>query len=215
MPAATRPDEEGCATDRHAIQWCLMQIVLARHGRPPVPATVGLAAVRLSVCAFVLTVLSACHGSKSERDNLAARGMIDETAPVKATVQIVIQAPLAKIWDLLTDIKDWSAWQPDITAVEIKAAPALTVPFTWSTGGMTIHSTIRLFDRDRNVGWTGRAFHIHAIHIWSLSPLPDGRVLVKTRESMDGWLIDRFYSSRQLQESDQKWLEHLKKAAES
>jgi hypothetical protein len=35
-----------------------------------------------------------------------------------------------------------------------------------------------------------------------------------TRESMDGWPIDRFYSSRGLQESDKKWLKYLKKAAE-
>jgi hypothetical protein len=32
---------------------------------------------------------------------------------------------------------------------------------------------------------------------------------------MDGWLVDRLYSSRELLESDKKWLEHLKKAAES
>jgi hypothetical protein len=77
---------------------------------------------------------------------------------------------------------------------------------------MTIHSTIRLFDPDRTIGWTDRAFHIHAIHVWTLSPLPDGRVLVKTRESMDGGLVGRFYSSRELLESDKMWSEHLKKA---
>jgi hypothetical protein len=167
------------------------------------------------IAACLLTARSACSVSKVDRDNLAAQGLIDERAPVKATVQIIIEAPPAKIWDLLTDIRDWATWQPDISKVVIQAAPAVTVPFNWSTGGMTIHSTIRLFDPDRSVGWTGRAFHIHAIHIWPLSPLPDGRVLVETRESMDGWLVDRFYSSRELLEVDRQWLEHLKKAAES
>jgi hypothetical protein len=80
---------------------------------------------------------------------------------------------------------------------------------------MTIHSTIRLFDAGRTVGWTGRAFHIHAIHIWTLTPRPNGRVLVETRESMDGWLLDRFYTSRDLQKSDERWLRQLKQAAES
>jgi hypothetical protein len=176
---------------------------------------VGLVAARLLVCAFVITGLMACTASKLDRDNLAAQGMINDRAPVKATVLIIIQAPPEKIWGLLTNIKDWATWQPDISDVAIQAAPAVPVPFTWSTGGMKIHSTIRLFAPDRSIGWTGRAFHIHAIHVWTLSPLPDGRVLVETRESMDGWLVDKFYSSRQLQESDKKWLEHLKKAAES
>ena len=176
---------------------------------------VGLGAAKLLVFAFLMIGQTACSASKLDRDNLAAQGMIDELAPVKATVQVTIQASPAKIWGLLTNIKDWATWQPDISEVAIQAAPAVTVPFTWSTAGMTIHSTIRLFDPDRTLGWTGRAFHIHAIHIWTLSPLPDGRVLVETRESMDGWLVERFYSSRELQESDKKWLEHLKKAAES
>jgi len=173
-----------------------------------------LVAAWLLLFVFSMTGLSACGASKFDQE-LAARGMIDEHAPVKTTVQIVIQAPPEKIWALLTNIKDWAAWQPDISEVRIQAAPAPAVPFTWSTGGMTIHSTIRLFDSDRAVGWTGRAVHLHAIHIWTLNPLPDGRVLVETRESMDGWLIGRLYSSRELQESDKKWLEHLKKAAES
>ena len=175
----------------------------------------GLVAAKLLIFAFVMTGLTACSASKFDRETLAAHGMIDEHAPVKATVQIAIQAPPEKIWGLLTNIKEWAAWQPEISNVEIQAAAGVTVPFTWSTGGTTIHSTIRLFDPYRTVGWTGRAFHIHAIHIWTLSPLPDGRVLVETRESMDGWLVDRFYSSRELRESDKKWLEHLKTAAES
>jgi hypothetical protein len=189
------------------------------HGDPPAWSLarekMWLAAAKLLTLVFVMTELTACDASKFDRDGLAAQGMIDESAPVKAMVQIIIQAPPAKIWRVLTNIKDWTTWQPDISEVAIQAPPEVTVPFTWSTGGMTIHSTIRLFDPDRGIGWTGRAFHIHAIHVWTLRPLPDGRVLVETRESMDGWLVDRFYSSRELLESDKKWLEHLKRAAES
>jgi hypothetical protein len=57
-------------------------------------------------------------------------------------------------------------------------------------------------------------FHIHAIHCWTLSSSPDDKVLVKTRESMDGWLISRIYSSPELLKSDQRWLAQLKQAAE-
>jgi uncharacterized protein YndB with AHSA1/START domain len=184
--------------------------------RPPrlLAVTKPLVGTKPLVLALALLGLAACSGSRVDRDKLAAAGTIDEQAPVKASAQILIQAPPAKIWGLLTNIQAWPTWQPDISAATIEAAPALAAPFTWSTGGTRIHSTIRLFDPERAIGWTGRAFHIHAIHLWTLSPQPDGRVLVATHESMDGWLVDRFYSSRELQEADQKWLGYLKKAAE-
>ncbi len=179
------------------------------------PQRLGPGAAKLLRLAFLWIGLAACSAAKVDRDSLAAHGMIDASAPVKTAVQIVIQAPPDTIWNLLTNIKDWPTWQPDISEVTIQAAPAVSVPFTWATGGMTIHSTIRLFDAGRTVGWTGRAFHIHAIHIWTLTPRPNGRVLVETRESMDGWLLDRFYTSRDLQKSDERWLRQLKQAAES
>jgi hypothetical protein len=91
---------------------------------------------------------------------------------------------------------------------------AIGTQFVWSTGGMDIHSTIQRVDPGKAICWTGRMFHIHAIHCWTLSSLPDDKVLVKTRESMDGWLISRIYSSPELLKSDQRWLAQLKQAAE-
>jgi len=160
-------------------------------------------------------VLTGCATSAAHRDTLAAQGLIEEEAPVKAAAEIIIAAPPSKVWGFLTDIKDWPKWQPDIAKTAIQRDPAAGVHFSWSTGGMTIDSTIRLFDPDRAFGWTGRALQVHAIHLWTLSPLPDARTLVRTRESMDGWLISLFYSSSELLESDQRWLTRLKVAAES
>jgi hypothetical protein len=39
-------------------------------------------------------------------------------------------------------------------------------------------------------------------------------VLVKTNQSMDGFLLTLFFSSKTLEESDQRWPENLKAAAE-
>jgi len=136
-------------------------------------------------------------------------------APVQATAEITVAAPQSRIWSLLTGVKDWSKWQTDIARTSITGNPAVGIPFQWSTGRIKVHSTIRLIDPERTFCWTGRVAYFHAIHCWSLSPLPDGRTLVTTRESMDGWLISRLYSSRELLESDQRWLLHLKQAAES
>jgi hypothetical protein len=159
--------------------------------------------------------LIGCSDSAANRDRLAAQGLIQESAPVKAAAEMDITAPQTKIWRLLVDIKDWAKWQPDISKTSIPSDPAVGMQFSWSTSGMNVHSTIHLIDSEQAICWTGRVAYFHAIHCWTLSPLPDGRILVTTRESMDGWLITRFYSSRELLESDQRWLVRLKQAAEA
>jgi uncharacterized protein YndB with AHSA1/START domain len=159
-------------------------------------------------------VTAGCAQSEADRDKLAAQGFIREDAPVKAAAAVIIAAPDSKVWALLTDIRGWPKWQPAISKAAIQGSPAKGVPFFWSTGGMNIESTIQLIEPDRAICWTGRMYHLHAIHLWTLTPLPGGRTLVRTRESMDGWLISGFYSSRQLLETDQLWLARLKQAAE-
>jgi len=56
--------------------------------------------------------------------------------------------------------------------------------------------------------------NFHAIHVWTLTALPDGGTLVSERESLTGWFISFFYSSAELQQVDQRWLTALKVAAE-
>jgi hypothetical protein len=136
---------------------------------------------------FLLFFLSGCGGSTDQ--SLAGQGAINDGAPVKAQAQNVIDAPAAQVWNILVDIQDWPRWQTDITAVSIKQEPAVGVRFEWSTGQGSIHSRIALFQPQRRLAWTGRLFIFHAIHAWILTPLPDGRTLVQTRESMSGWPI--------------------------
>jgi hypothetical protein len=154
-----------------------------------------------------------CTESAASLNRLAAQGLIQENAPVRATAQIVVAAPAAKIMRLLTNINGWPEWQSDISKATVKGSTVVGAQFVWSTGGMDIYSAIRLLDPE-TVCWTGRMLHIRAIHCWTLNVLPDQRVLVTTRESMDGWLITKIYPSPELLKSDQHWLAQLKQAAE-
>ncbi len=171
-------------------------------------------AIRLILVVVLMFGLAGCTGSAASRNHLAAQGLIQEDAPVKAAAEIVIAAPAQKIMGLLTNVGDWPKWQPEISKATIHGIPAVGTPFVWSTGGMDIHSTLQRIDPDRSICWTGRMLYFHAIHCWMLSVLPDGKVLVTTRESMDGWLIARIYGSPELLESDRRWLNQLKQAAE-
>jgi len=162
---------------------------------------------------FLLLFVSGC--GRSTDQSLAGQGAINDGAPVKALAQIVIDASAAQVWNILVDIQDWPKWQTDITAVSIKQKPAVSVQFEWSTGQGTIHSCVALFEPQRRLAWTGRLFIFHAIHAWMLTPLPNGRTLVQTRESMSGWPIGLLYSSGDLLSADNQWLADLKKKAEA
>ena len=53
-----------------------------------------------------------------------------------------------------------------------------------------------------------------AVHVWELQPEPGDRTLLKMKESMDGPLMAKLYSSQDLYEADHEWLVALKRAAE-
>jgi uncharacterized protein YndB with AHSA1/START domain len=148
-------------------------------------------------------------------DQLARSGKIREDAPVKASVQIVIHAPVEKVWRVLTDIRGWPKWQSDISSAEITGPLQEGTTFSWTTGGSHIKSRLALVQPYDQFAWTGEAFGATAIHVWKLSRLADDQTLVKTDESMHGFLLTLFYSSKKLEETDQRWLGRLKLAAEN
>ena len=145
---------------------------------------------------------------------LAAHGQIEENAPVKATSEVVIKAPIVKVWQILTTIDEWPKWQSTVSAAHLNGGLEPGTTFTWTNGGAKIKSRIALIQRPETIGWTGTAYEAHAIHIWSLRTLPDGNTLVRSTESMDGLLLTLFYSSRDLEKSHQIWLQALKHKAE-
>jgi uncharacterized protein YndB with AHSA1/START domain len=174
----------------------------------------------IRVAAFLLfTLLLGCSavpspGPADRLQTLAAQGQIQEDAPVKATAQITIHASPEKVWGLLTRIDDWPKWQATISAAKIDGPLQPGTRFTWTSGNAKIESRIALVRTNQQIGWTGTAFKAHAVHIWTLEPLPDGNTLVKTTESMDGFLLKLFYSSKDLAASHKVWLDALKRKAE-
>jgi uncharacterized protein YndB with AHSA1/START domain len=153
-------------------------------------------------------------GSSISDDELARSGKIREDAPVKASLEITIHAPIEKVWLLLTDVSSWPKWQTDISTAEMPGPLQAGTTFSWTTGGTHIKSRLALVQPYDQFAWTGTAFGATAIHVWKLSRLADGGTIVKTDESMHGFLLSLFYSSKKLEETDQRWLDRLKLAAE-
>lgn len=153
-------------------------------------------------------------GAGISDDDLARSGKIREDAPVKASLEITIHAPVEKVWRVLTDVSNWPTWQADITAAEIAGPLREGTVFSWTAGGTRIQSRIALVQPYEQFAWTGKAYMAKAVHVWKLERLSGDQTIVKTEESMQGFLLTLFYSSRKLEESDRRWLDRLKLAAE-
>ena len=168
----------------------------------------------MTICRSIILILVFLRASVSD-DELARSGQIREDAPVKASLEITIHASIEKVWLLLTDVKGWPKWQTDISTAEMVGPLQAGTTFSWTTGGTHIKSRLALVRPNDQFAWTGTAFGATAIHVWKLSRLADDQTLVKTDESMHGFLLTLFYSSRKLAATDQRWLDRLKLAAES
>ena len=174
-----------------------------------------IVAVVIIVLFLSLAVPRAWPSERQDKlEVLAAKGQIQQNAPVKAVSEIAIKASPEKVWQILTGINEWPKWQSTVSAARINGALEPGTIFTWTSGGAVIKSRIALVQRNQQIGWTGTAYKARAIHIWALKPLPDGGTLVKTMESMDGFLLTVFYSSKDLAKSHEIWLQALKHKAE-
>jgi len=141
---------------------------------------------------------------------------IDGGAPVRATHEIDIDAPLEIVWRLHTEVDDWPAWQTEITAARLEGAFQPGASFTWTSYGLTVVSTIYAVAERARVLWGGTASGITGVHEWLFSQTSAG-VHVTTRESFAGRPVEADVAAMQaaLDGSLTAWLQHLKATAEA
>ena len=110
---------------------------------------------------------------------------IASNAPVVSAHEIEIDAPIDRVWGVLTAIEQWPAWNPDVKSVSIDGPVAEGVTFRWKAGPGTITSLVEHLDRPRMVAWSGRTLGIRAVHVWRLEARNE-KTLARTEESYDG-----------------------------
>lgn len=159
--------------------------------------------------------LTACAPSDDTLSALGRQQQIQEDAPVKASAEVVIHAPIERVWALFADVQQWPRWQHDISTTSLSGPLANNVEFTWQAGGTPIHSHVVLFTTEKTVAWTGRASIAKAVHVWTFTPLGPDTTRVGCRESMSGPMLSWFYTSDDLQGTLDHWMSNLKAAAES
>ncbi|MDX3853150.1 SRPBCC family protein [Streptomyces sp. AK02-01A] len=140
---------------------------------------------------------------------------VDETAPVIVRVSTTINAALAKVWDIHTDIGAWATWNPDISQAEFAGPLVPGETFHWLTHGLDITSTVREVVPAERIVWGGPAHGIDGVHVWMFDE-KDGVVTVRTEESWSGAPIEAQPAAMEqaLRQSLESWLGHLKSEAE-
>jgi uncharacterized protein YndB with AHSA1/START domain len=140
---------------------------------------------------------------------------INTDAPVITRDEILINAPIERIWDIQTDVSAWPSWQPDVDGAQSDGPLAVGSVFRWQTAGLDITSTVQEVDAPRRIVWGGPAQGIVAVHVWTLDPQEDA-VLVKTEESWEGEPVEAQVETLQgaLDKSLRDWLQNLKRKAE-
>ncbi|WP_327683721.1 SRPBCC family protein [Streptomyces sp. NBC_00467] len=140
---------------------------------------------------------------------------IDSTAPVVVSLTTTIDAPLATVWALHTDIDNWPVWNTDIDRAVLSGPVAVGTDFTWLTHGMTITSTVHELVHERRIVWGGTVQGIVGIHAWTFEQAGD-QVVVRTEESWSGEPVDAATDElgAALKASLESWLGFLKSRAE-
>lgn len=136
-------------------------------------------------------------------------------APARTDQTVRIQATPERVWQVLSAIDQWPAWQPDILTAHLNGPLQAGTSFDWKSGGLTIHSTLHTVAPDRALGWSGTAFGAFAVHNWTFTAGTDGTV-VRVEEGMEGWLVSllRPLFQKRLDASIAKWLALLQQQAE-
>ncbi|MEZ4772442.1 MAG: SRPBCC family protein [Bacteroidia bacterium] len=140
---------------------------------------------------------------------------VNQQAPVFQEAQIQIQVSPEKVWSVLTNISNWTNWNPKITRSEMSEKPVVGAKFRWTVNGAKIKSVLHTVDIGKTFGWSGTTFGGSAIHNWHLES-KNGGTQVRVEESMEGWLVALFKSkmNNDLKKDMVFWLEQLKHECE-
>jgi uncharacterized protein YndB with AHSA1/START domain len=140
---------------------------------------------------------------------------IDDQAFVKASGEVRIEAPVERVWALLSDVPGWPAWAPGVHDVQLDAGVTEDARFTWANGRSRMRSRFAVVDPCHELTWTGEAFGAGAVDRNVLEPTGDGATRVVTEESMAGPLLVLVYGSAKLKATKEAWLTSLKAAVET
>ncbi|MCK0132636.1 SRPBCC family protein [Flavobacteriaceae bacterium F08102] len=76
----------------------------------------------------------------------------NKNAPVYSSDKIEINAPVDKVWQILTSINDWPSWQSEVTQANLPEDLKEGAIFKWKAGGLTFTSQIHTIEPQKKFG---------------------------------------------------------------
>ena len=140
---------------------------------------------------------------------------IDHAAPAVAEGQIQIDAPPEVVFEILSDLSGWPSWNSDVRSISVSGPVQPETRFRWKAGGATMSSRLEVVTPSSEIGWTGKAMGINAVHVFQLEGR-NGGTLAKSQESFRGLIpsVLKSYSRKILQRGIDGILSALKIEAE-
>lgn len=136
---------------------------------------------------------------------------VNKNAKAYGKEEILIHAPLNRVYRLVSDINNWAEWQSDVAEALIHGKFSENTEFTWKANGMKIHSKLHTIQQNAKIGWTGKMFWIKAVHNWWFTAKGES-TLVEVEESLSGF--GSSLMKKTLNEGISKNLLELKREAE-
>jgi hypothetical protein len=148
-------------------------------------------------------------------EEYAKKGRIDGRAAIQGTREVRIEAPIERVWELLSDVLRWSNnLEPGVKNIVLDAGVTVDGRFTRTKGGANMRGRFAVVDSPREIAWTGSSFGAKVVHRFVLEPADDGSTRVVVEESMAGPLFGLLFNNKKLDAVLTESLTTLKDAAE-
>lgn len=159
--------------------------------------------------------LAAPGPSLAELAEYGRQGRIDEGAPVRGHAEIEVDAPVAAVWAVLSDIAGWANWSKGVHHVTAPGAMVVGEPFVWWNSISRIQSRLAVLVPEGELSWTGISFGARGIHRNTVRSAGADRTVLMSEESLNGPLVGYLFPSSKLQAGLQTWVDEIAARASS
>lgn len=149
-------------------------------------------------------------------EDYAKKHHIDDNAPLRGRREIVVNAPVARVWSVLSDVAAWDQnLEPGVHDIRVDDGVVVDAPFTRTNKGARMKARFAVVEKERELAWTGSAVGGKAVHRYCLEPQSEGTTKVTVEESMAGPVLAFAFSNAKLTALLESSLSTLKAASEA
>jgi len=145
-------------------------------------------------------------------ESQAREGRINENASIRDRQSVIINAPIDRVWQILTTVNAWPQWNKEIKMAKCEKV-AVDAEFEWQVRLSHFKSTFQVVDTPNTLAWTGKSKLVKSIFVWNLEA-SDTQTIVTVEESLEGFILPVFNNHSKLHNVLIDWLHALKKEAE-